>query len=105
MAKGPSETPLTIALSIQVRSTLMSYLYDMATDKDLPDTHYVIRYRRATNAKWESMSYKYSDYQTVRSGALQYVNILNHLPTFELYVFQVRDGVHSVKDHYSPSST
>lgn len=83
----------------------MAYLYDVATDKDLPDTHFVIRYRRNQNTIWESMRFNYADYETVRSSALQYVNIHNRLPSFELYVFQVRDGVHTVKDHYAPTAS
>ena len=109
MAKVPRsesthETPATTALSIQVRSTLMRYLYDLATDKPLGEAHYVIRYRRHGNAPWDTFTYRYSDYRTVHASALEYINILQHNKGFELYVFHVQDGNHRVVESYLPEA-
>lgn len=83
----------------------MSYLYDSLTDKELPPSHYVIRFRRGTHAPWESMTHKYVDFGTVRAAALQYIRIHNRLPSFELFLFEVRDGVHTEREHYAPQAS
>lgn len=104
MGQRASPDPET-SLSIQVRSIVMRVLYDIALQPDLADTHHVIRYRRHKNAKWESLTYKYSDYNTVKSDALQYVKNLNHLREFELYVFQINNGYHTTLDAYHPEAS
>lgn len=105
MGQRPQETQATTSLSIQVRSALMSYLYDMVTDKELPTTHYCIRYRRDPNECWSTMTYKYSDYGTVHTGALQYINILQHHPQLELYIFRVENGHHTLVHAYHSTAS